>query len=143
MLALGRIDDALPGKLEAWLRNCQAEGFRIVIKRSMMIKSSIPNFAEVNFGTLYQDGTFQTNYISELSERLGDPTIAAGYSDGVANLVGGTVLREGKSWSWRVEVFGALPKIADALAKGDEWIGLMKEARQRFTKVAAAKSLER
>jgi TIR domain len=141
--ALGRLDSSLPGKVETWLRRCQEEGFRIVIKRSMMVKASIPHFAEVNFGTLYQDGTFQTNYISESSERLGDTTIAAGYLDGVANLVGGAVRREGKSWAWRVEVFGALPKIADALAKGDEWIGLMKEARQRFIKVAAAKSLER
>lgn len=143
MFALGEANPELPAKVDAWLRRCQAAGFRIVIKRSIMIKATIPNFAEVNFGTLYQDGTFQTNFISESSERLGDPEVAAEYLDGIASLLdGGAVRREGKSWAWRVEVFGALPKIADALARGDEWIDLMKEARRRFIAVAAGKSAQ-
>ena len=140
MLALGRIDPELPDKVETWLRKCQEAGFRIVIKRSIMIKATIPNFTEVNFGTLLTEGTLQTNYISESSERLGDPSIAAEYLDGVAQLLNGAVRRDVKSWGWRVEVYGSLPNIADALAKGDEWIRLMKEARRRFITTAAAKS---
>ena len=140
MQTLERIDPELPEKVEAWLRKCQEAGFRIVIKRSIMIKATIPTFAEVNFGTLQTEGTLQTNYISDSSERLGDPSIATEYLDGVAKLLNGAVRRDGKSWAWRVEVFGALPKIADALEKGDDWIRLMKEARRRFITAAAAKS---
>jgi hypothetical protein len=106
-----------------------------------MIKASIANFGEVNFGTIYQDGTFQTNYISESSERIGDPMIAAKYLDGVAGLIpDATVRREGKSWAWRVEVFGALPKIASAIARGDEWIALMREAKGQFVRAAAERA---
>jgi hypothetical protein len=99
MAALGQTSPGLPAKVEAWLRKCQDAGFRIVIKRSIMIKATIPNFSEVNLCTLYQDGTFQTNYISESSERLGDPEIATEYLNGIASLLdGGAVRREGKSW---------------------------------------------
>jgi hypothetical protein len=137
MAALGRIDEALPGRLEAFLHKCREEHFRIDIKRSMMVKASIANFGEVNFATIYQDGTFQTNYISESSERIGNPIIATNYLDGVAKLIpDATVRREGNSWTWRVEVFGALPKIAQAIARGDEWIALMKEARGQFVRTA-------
>jgi hypothetical protein len=106
-----------------------------------MIKATIPNFAEVNFGTLSPDGTVQTNYISESSERLGDPSIAGEYLDGVARLIeGAAVRRDGKSWNWRVEVLGQLPKISSLLARREEWLALMKKARDRFIKVAAARA---
>jgi hypothetical protein len=121
------------------LRRCEEEGFRVVPRRSLIIKATIPNFVQVNFGTLFPDGTVQTNYISELSERIGDPSIAAEYLDGVARLIeGATVRRDGTSWNWRVEVSGQLPKISSLLARGEEWLALMKAARDRFTKSAAA-----
>lgn len=134
---LGRVDASLPPSVDAWLLRCNQEGFRIVARRSLIIKATIPNFAEVNFGTLFPDGTVQTNYISESSERLGDPSIAAEYLDGVARLIeGASVRRDGTSWNWRVEVFGQLPKISLLLASGEEWLALMKAARHRFIKVA-------
>ena len=61
---LGQVDAALPARVDAWLRKCQQEGFRIVAKRSIILKAPIPNLGEVNFGTLFPDGTVQTNYIS-------------------------------------------------------------------------------
>ena len=136
---LAQVDPELPAAVDAWLRRCQQEGFRIVARRSLIIKAAIPNFVEVNFGTLFPDGTVQTNYISESSERIGDPTIAAEYLDGVARLIeGAAVRRDGTSWNWRVEVLGQLPKILSLLARSEEWLALMKTARQRFMKVAAA-----
>ena len=136
---LGQIDQALPSAVDAWLRRCQQEGFRIVARRSLIIKSAIPSFAEVNFGTLFPDGTVQTNDISEFSERIGDPSIAGEYLDGLARSIeGATVRRDGTPWNWRIEVFGQLPKISSLLPRSDEWLALMKVARDRFTKLAAA-----
>ena len=143
MEELGRLDASLPDRLRLWLLNCQKSRFRILTKKSIMIKSTVPNFGEGNFGTLFPDGTFQTNYISDSAERLGDPTIAAEYLNGVAGLIdGATVRRDGNPWTWRVEVFGELPKISSILARGDDWINLMKRTRKRFNEVAAAFALE-
>jgi hypothetical protein len=140
---LGEVDAALPASVEAWLRKCQQEGFRVVAKRSLMIKATIPNFGEVNFGTLFPDGTVQTNYVSDSSERLGDASIAAAYLDGVASLIeGAAVRRDGKPWTWRVEVLGQLPKASLLLERSEEWIALMKAAKDRFIKAAAVSGLE-
>ncbi len=131
--ALGQVAPSLPGAVDAFLKKCQAASFRIATNRSIMVKAAIPNFGDVNFGTLFTDGTFHTNYISDSSERVGDKTIAADYLDNLAALLdGGTVCRNGKPWTWRVEVFGELPPIAKALARADEWIALMRTARHRF-----------
>lgn len=131
--ALSRIDLALPGKLLEWLKQCQAAGFRVVASRSLIVKSDVPRLGDVNFGTIFPDGTLQTNYISESAARIGDASIAADYLDGVAKLIeGATVRREGAPWTWRVEVFGALPAASKLLERGDEWLALMREARCRF-----------
>ena len=142
LAALGQLDPSLPAAVDTFLRKCQDAGFRIVCNRSIMIKAPITNFGEVNFGTLFPTGKFQTNYISNSSERIGDKTIAAHYLDNLAALLdGGTVYRGGSPWTWRVEVFGEMPAIAKILAHGDEWIALMRTARQRFTEIAAAKMI--
>ncbi len=137
LAALGKVDPALPPAVEAFLRECQRDGFRIVTNKSIMIKSAIPNFGEVNFGTLFPEGKLQTNYISDLSERIGDQTIAADYLNGLARLINGaSVRRDGKPWTWRVEVFGELPEIAGLLERSEDWLALMKEARTRFAAAA-------
>jgi hypothetical protein len=130
---LAEVDSDLPAKLDVWLRQCQGAGFRVVLSRTLMIKAAIPGLGDVNFGTLFPDGKLQTNYISETSERAGDPTIAAAYLDRVAALIdGATVRREGTPWNWRVEVYGELPRISQLLARSDEWLRLMIETRRRF-----------
>ena len=142
LISIGKLDASLPVALDALLRKFQKEAFRVVTNRSIIIKSSIPHFGEVNFGTLFPDGKFQTNYISESSERVGDGSIASDYLDGLAGLIdGATVRRDGKSWTWRVEVFGELPAISQILPHGDEWIALMKAARWRFAERANAQAL--
>jgi hypothetical protein len=143
LAALGQFDPSLPAKVDAFLRKCQDAGFHIDTKKSIIVKAAIPNFGNVNFGTLFTDGTFQTNYISDSSEVVGDKAIAADYLNGLAALLdGGTVCRDGKPWTWRVQVFGEPPMIAQALAHGDEWIALMRIARQRFTEAAAARMIK-
>lgn len=140
--ALGQLDPSLPSAVDAFLRKCQREGLRVVANRSIMIKATIPNFGEVNFGTLFPDGKLQTNYISESAERIGDETIASDYLDGLAALVdGATVRRDGKPWTWRIEVFGDLPAIAGILAREDNWIALMKTAHRRFIEMANVRAL--
>jgi hypothetical protein len=136
MLArLEKVNPELPAKLDAWLRQCQAAGFRVVLNRTLMIKAAVPGLGDVNFGTLFPDGKLQTNYISDTSVRAGDPTIAAAYLDGVASLIDGATVRRDRDknpWNWRVEVYGGLPEILPLLARGDEWLSLMVETRRRF-----------
>jgi hypothetical protein len=133
MARLAVVDPKLPAKLDAWLRQCQAAGFRVVLNRTLMIKAAVPGLGDVNFGTLFPDGKLQTNYISDTSVRAGDPTIAAAYLDGIAALIdGAAVRRDGNPWSWRVEVYGDLPQISQLLARGDEWLNLMIDTRRRF-----------
>lgn len=139
MQTLGRKDPSLPAAVEGWLRRCRQEGLRIVVKRSIMVKAAIPSFGEVNFCTLYQDGTFHTNRIADSAERIGNPAIAAEYLTGVAGLIdGATVRRDGKPWTWRVDLFGELPPILSALPKSEEWVAFMKKAEEDFIKAAAA-----
>jgi hypothetical protein len=141
MLSFLRIDRNFSANIDRFLRRCREEGFRIVIKKSFIIKTSIPKIGEINFGTLFPDGTFQTNYISYSAETLGHPSIAADYLEGLAKLVpGGSVKREGKSWTWRVESSGELPRIDSILPKAEAWIELMKIARSRFIEAASSKS---
>lgn len=134
LTALGKIDPMLPGKLDVWLRRCQAAGFRGVLNRSLIIKAPVPTIPEVNFATIFPDGTLQTNYISGSSEKIGDPSIAADYLTGLAKLIdgGADVRRVGTPWNWRVDVFGALPRLSSALNRGDEWLELMQATRKRF-----------
>jgi hypothetical protein len=133
MARLTVVDPKLPAKLDAWLRQCQAAGFRVVLNRTLMIKAAVPGLGDVNFGTLFPDGKLQTNYISDTSVRAGDPTIAAAYLDGIAALIdGAAVRRDGNPWSWRVEVYGDLPQISRLLARGGEWLNLMIDTRRRF-----------
>jgi hypothetical protein len=80
-----------------------------------------------------------TNYISESAERLGNPKIAATYLDKVASLIeGATVRRDGKSWNWTIEVFGRAPLVTAILARGDDWVDAMKEARHGFVQAATS-----
>jgi hypothetical protein len=140
--AIGKLEPSLPAALEAFLRECQRESFRITTKRSLMIKALISNFGEVNFATIFPDGRVHTNYISESSERISDETIAADYLNGLASLIdGATVRRDGKSWTWRVELFGELPTLSCILPHATAWIELMKVARWRFTQASNARLL--
>ena len=141
LAGLSDVDPALPAAVKDFLPRCQKEGFKIETKKSIIIKYAVPNLRYVNFGTLFPDGRFQTNYITYDAKRIGDRSIADDYLDGIAALIdGATVNREGNSWTWRVEVFGELPKISNILARSDDWLALMKTARARFVDIANAQT---
>jgi len=126
--------------LPAFLKKVSDAGFRVVFKQSILFKSTIPSFQEISFGTILANGTVHTNYISDWAEKVGDPSIAAEYLDGVAALIeNATVKRDGAPWTWRAEVWGALPKLSLLMEKGDAWIELMKRARERFGKAAVSR----
>jgi TIR domain-containing protein len=139
--ALGRKDASLPAAVQAWLQRCRQEGLRVLVRRSIIIKGAVPDFGDVNLCTLYQDGTFNTNYIADSAARISAPAIADEYLRGVAALIdGATVRNDGKPWTWRVDRFGALPEISYALPKSEEWIALMKKTQESFIKAAAEKT---
>ncbi len=105
-----------------------------------MIKSAIPNFGEINLGTLFPNGRLQTNYISDSAHRIGDRTIADDYLDGIAKLVpDASVRRDGSPWNWRVEVLGELPSITSILDHAEQWLLLMKDTRRRFIEASNAR----
>jgi hypothetical protein len=128
--------------LPAFLQKVRSAGFRVVFKQSILFKSTIPSFQEISFGTVLANGTVHTNYISDWAERVGEPSIATEYLDAVAALIeNATVRRDGPPWTWRVEVWGALPKLSLLLENGDAWIELMKRARERFAKAAVMRQV--
>ena len=128
--------------LSAFLQKVRNAGFRVVIKQSMFFKSTIPGFQEVSFATVLANGTVNTNYISDWAEKAGDAAVATSYLNGVAALIEhGTVRRENAPWTWRVEVWGVLPKLSSLLEHGDAWIELMKKAREQFALAAADRKL--
>lgn len=138
LAALGAVDPKLPTSLLAWFKRCQAAGFHVAASRSLMLKAAVPSIGDINFGTIFPDGSLQTNYISETADRIGNPSIAADYLDGVARLVeGANVSRNGAPWTWRVEVFGALPLVSKLLEHSDDWLNLMQIARRRFFEAGA------
>ncbi len=140
LAAMAKVDGNLPAAVKDFLSKCQSDGFKIETKRSIIIKCAVPKLGNVNFGTLFPDGRFQTNYISYSAEQIGDRGIAGAYLDGVARLINGAnVNREGNSWTWRVEVYGELPKISSILAHSDDWLGLMTTARARFMERASVR----
>jgi hypothetical protein len=131
------LKDPANAALPAFLQKVRDAGFRVVFKQSILFKSTIPSFQEISFGTVLANGTVHTNYISDWAEKVGDPSIATEYLDRVAALIeNATVKRDGAPWTWRVEVWGALPKLSLLMEKGDAWIELMKSARERFSKPA-------
>jgi hypothetical protein len=141
LAAIGQRDSALPPALDRFLRKCQEADFRLTTKKSLMIKAYIPNFGEINFGTIFPDGRLQTNYISDFAERVGDESIARDYLDGVAALIDGAIVRrDGKSWTWRVELYGEIPPVSRLIGRDDQWIDLMKVARGRFCDAAALRA---
>jgi hypothetical protein len=136
--SLAGIDPGLPCRLREWVQRCQAAGFRPVMSRSLMLKAGVPTLGDVNFGTIFPDGALQTNYISASAERIGDTSIATDYLDGIAGLLeGASIRKEGAPWTWRVELYGALPPVSKVLARGHEWLELMQTAKRRFVEAAS------
>jgi hypothetical protein len=136
------LKDSGNATLRAFLQKVSDAGFRVVFKQSILFKSTIPSFQEISFGTILANGAVHTNYISDWAEKIGDPNIADEYLDAVAALIeNATVKRDGPPWTWRVEVWGTLPKLSLLMEKGDAWIELMKRARERFAKAAVSRNV--
>jgi hypothetical protein len=134
------LKDSAHAALPAFLQKVKEAGFKVVFKQTILFKSTIPGFQQINFGGIIANGTVNTNYISDWAEQVGDPSIALEYLDQVAALIeNATVKRENASWTWRVEVWGSLPKLSLLLEKGDAWIDLMKRAREGFVMAAASR----
>lgn len=74
------LDAQEPGlrvKLHDWRIKAEGQGFKAVFRQTLMFKSAIPGFQDVSFGTILPNGTVNTNYISDWSQQLKDPGIAA------------------------------------------------------------------
>jgi hypothetical protein len=134
--------DPANAALPAFLQKLNKVGFNVVFKQTILFKSTIPGFQQINFGGIIANGTVNTNYISSWAKQVGNPDIAVEYLDNVAALIEhAKVKRENAPWTWRVEVWGNLPKLSLLLEKGDAWIELMKRARERFVMAAASREV--
>ena len=119
-----RIDAALPALLRGFFERCWRDGLEVTLSRASYILHWLRNDGrKVNFGTLFPNGDFHTNYIVESAKEIGDPQIGVDYLEAVARLVpGATVKKDGNYWTWCVVVSGRKPKIADVLKRSDEWL---------------------
>ncbi len=131
--AIKEIDPTAATLLPEFFDECDEAG--LIISRtgaSMIIHWVDDEGKKVNFGTLSNDGTFNTNYICNSAEELGDISIGEDYLKGVADLIGGTPRKQGKPWTWRVDKNGELPPVGDLLKVRAGLLALITKTIDRF-----------
>ena len=126
----------LPGFFE----NCEEAGLVITPTGASMILHWVDDEGyKVNFGSIHADSAINTNYICYAAEEAGDVSIGEDYLKGVADILGGTVRKKGKTWTWRVgDKNGKLPFVGELLKSSDAWLALITKAIERFMAVKAS-----
>lgn len=129
--AIAKVDPALPALLRPFFDACMARGLAISPgDSSMILHWPDEDLGKVNFGTIRADGTLNANVVCAATERAGDIGIGERYLEGLARLIdGGTVVRPGKPWNWRVALRdGRLPPVRLLLARETEWLACLDSA---------------
>jgi hypothetical protein len=137
--ALKEVDPKTASALPRFFEECEEAG--LVITRtgvSMIIHWFDDDGKKVNFGTIARDGAFNTNYICESAEKVGDLSIGEDYLKGVAEIVeDGKILKDGNPWTWRVIKNRVLPPVIDLLQAEDQWLELITKTIERFRSAKA------
>ena len=133
---LASIDAELPAMLERFFERCRERGFEITQRRSLILHWMDDEFGAINFCTVFPDGTFNTNYIAGTADEAGDLDVGVRYLEGIASLLpGGTVVKAGKPWTWRVRVDGKFPPIRELLNHEEDWLQLIDATVGEFQKL--------
>ena len=134
----GKLDAGLPAQLKEFFGRAEDLGLVVTVGgASMILRWQREDGAKVNFGTLFPDGTLNTNYIAESAEEAGDLQVGVDYLEAVKGLIPGSkVKRVGNSWTWRVVMENRLPKFTVALERAEEWLDAIQQTMDAFRRLA-------
>ncbi len=135
----GKLDAGLPGQLKEFFGRAEDLGLVVTVGgASMILRWQREDGTRVNFGTLFPDGTLNTNYIADSAEQAGDLQVGVDYLEAVKALIPGSKVKSvGKSWTWRVVVGNRLPKFTVALTRADDWLDAIQRTMDAFNRLAA------
>lgn len=122
-------------RLREFLKRLQCIDIRPSVRKSIVLRYSDEVLGNLNFGTVYSDGSLNLNYICGSAEESGDISIGDDYLCGIAKLIpGSVVLKHGDPWRWtvRADQQGTWLSIEDVLEHSDGWFNLIKNALDRF-----------
>ena len=133
------LDSTLPDRLREFFRRVEGLGLSVTVAgASLILHWRREDGNKVNFGTLYPDGTLDTNYIAWRAEEYGDPQVGVGYLEALTALVPrSTVKKAGNTWTWRIVANDRLPRFADPLSRPDEWLDAIQRTMDAFNRLTA------
>lgn len=135
--ALSAVDKESARLLPNFFDRCQEIGLEAGRgTSSRMLHWYSDDFGKINFGSIFKDGTVNTNYICSSAEAAGDLSIGERYLQQLADLLDGyEVKKDGKSWNWRVCKGKSYPSIRECLAVQEKWMALIENTMQAFLKL--------
>ena len=123
-----------PNLLE-FLKRLETLDIRPSVKKTIVLRYSDHVLGNLNFGTIYRDGSLNLNYICDSAEGHGDISIGEEYLHKIAELMpGSVVVKRGYSWTWtvRADQEKTWLSIENALNHSDDWFKLIKKTLERF-----------
>lgn len=121
--------------LPEFFKRLKCLDIRPSVKRTIVLRYSDDVLGNLNFGTIYSDGSLTLNYICYYAEDHGDLSIGEDYLRGVAELVPeSVVVKHGYPWTWtvRADQEGTWLSIETMLKHPDSWFNLIKYTLDRF-----------
>lgn len=121
--------------LREFIKRLECLGIRPSVKKAIVLRYSDRVLGNLNFGTIYSDGSLNFNYICDSAESHGDLSIGEDYLHGMAGIIPEwVVVKRGYPWTWtvRADQEGTWLSIEDALNHSDAWFKLIKKTLDRF-----------
>ena len=121
--------------LPEFLKRLECLGIRPSVKRSIVLRYSDEVLGNLNFGTIYSDGSLNFNYICGSAEECGDLSIGEEYLQSIAELMPeSVVVKRGHSWRWtvRADQEETWLSVDNVLEHSEDWFNLIKKALNRF-----------
>jgi hypothetical protein len=129
-------DPGLLPLLDKFFGDVVALGVKATVLQSFTLHWPFEGLGNINFGSIFRDGTIATQYICDSARRAGDIAIGERYLEGVSALIPGSeVRRKGEPWTWKVVVGRNLPKVRLLLEKETQWRAIIAEVQDRFRKI--------
>ncbi|MGH6952649.1 MAG: hypothetical protein ACREGL_00585 [Alphaproteobacteria bacterium] len=140
--ALLKADPEAAGALPQFLAACEQLGITQTFgDSSINLHWNYAEVEKINFGIVRTDGRVKLYSISARLDQIGALPIAESYLERVAGLLrGGSVIKKGSLWSWRVIQNGKDPILLDLLDVRRQWLALIQETQEAIVKHLSTRS---